>query len=380
MQIAFRVDSSTIIGHGHVMRCLTLADALVRVQKNKEINISFITKAHQGNINHLIRNKGYQLELLPIGDKALKQEDSNTWLGCKSEQDATQTITAIKALSPINLLIVDHYAIDKAWHQQVRPFYQQLMVIDDLANRPLDCNVLLDQTLNCQAERYKHFVPEYCHLFLGQNYMLLRDEFVNLREKAKVRREQQSKQLTQANIMITMGGGDPDNLSELALLAIEKLRADFPAITATLVLSSQSKHLESLKQRLRKLPWCRLVTDCQAMADLMLDAYIAIGASGSTAWERCCLGLPCLTTVNAENQQLIAKNLSDAGASINLGWHKDISIKMITIQLQSLLSTPQKYLTMVDRCFSTCDGQGATRVAKALVAKQLTLRSKSNEK
>ncbi|MBL4942737.1 MAG: UDP-2,4-diacetamido-2,4,6-trideoxy-beta-L-altropyranose hydrolase [Colwellia sp.] len=369
MHIAFRVDSSTIIGHGHVMRCLTLARALTHLQKHIKVNISFITKANQGNINHLINQANYQLVLLPIGNQLIEQKNSDTWLGCTPEHDAEQCITAIKKIAPIDLFIVDHYAIAKSWHQRVKPYYQKLMVIDDLANRLLDCDFLLDQTLNCHKEHYQSLVPEHCQLLLGQDYMLLRDEFLALRAQAKSHREQQSTQLTQANILITMGGGDPDNLSELALLAIEKLHTYLPNVSATLVLSSQSKHIKLLLQRQKKSPWCQLVIDSKNMAQLMLSADIAIGASGATAWERCCLGLPSLMTINAVNQQVIAKNLADTDASINLGWHKNITSDMITTQLKRILASPSSYLTMVKHCFSACDGRGASKVAQSLIAK-----------
>ncbi len=385
MHIAFRVDSSTIIGHGHVMRCLTLAHAITCAPKQFEITISFITKENQGNINHLISNAGFQLILIAIGNNTIKQENSDTWLGCTPEQDALQTIASIKKLSPIDLLIVDHYAIAKSWHQLVKPYYQKLMVIDDLANRLLDCDFLLDQTLNRNKEHYQSLVPEHCSLLLGQDFMLLRDEFAALKAQAKIRRKRhitqqstlQGIQLTQANILITMGGSDPDNLSELALLAIKKLRVDFPNISATLVLSSQSKHIKTLQQQQKYFPWCKLVIDTQTMAKLMLNADIAIGASGATSWERCCLGLPCLTIINAENQQFVAKNLALANASINLGWYQQVSIDAITEQLHALLKNQKIYVAMVESCFSTCDGQGAARVAKALITAENYIEEKN---
>jgi len=376
MYIAFRVDSSTTIGHGHVMRCLTLAQALVRTKNSNtnsnKINISFITKANIGNINHLINKaNNYRLTLIATGEQTIKQEYSNTWLGCTPEQDAKQTITALKTLPPIDLLIVDHYAIGKLWHQQVKPYCQQLIVIDDLANRPFDCDVLLDQTLNRQAEQYKALLPKHCQLLLGQNYMLLRDEFSALATQAKIRRSQQSKHLTQAHILITMGGSDPDNLSKLALLAVEKLKTNFPNINATLVLSSKSNHLKSFQQKQLTFPWCTLITDCENMAQLMLNSDIAIGASGATAWERCCLGLPSLITINAENQQLIATNLAESGAGINLGWHQQITIDTLSKQMRNLLSDPQHYLSMVDNCFNVCDGQGTVNVANFIIKELL---------
>lgn len=365
MHIAFRVDSSTIIGHGHVMRCLTLAHALVRVQK--DARISFISKANQGNINHLICNAGFQLVLIATGEHVIDQSDCGTWLGCSSQQDANQTIDAVKMLPAINLLIADHYAIDSKWHQKLAAYCQALMVIDDLANRPLKCDILLDQTLNRQAQQYHSLLPEHCQMLLGQDYMLLRDEFAQWRSQAKAQRQQKNLDLTKANIFISMGGGDPDNLSERALLAIKNLHNEYPDITATIVLSSQAKHLASIQAIQQNLPWCQLITDSNNMSELMVNATIAIGASGSTAWERCCLGLPSLISINAENQQLIAKNLTLANACINLGWFEYIDTKVITTQLKTLIQTPEKYITMVDNCFKVCDGLGADLIVKQII-------------
>jgi UDP-2,4-diacetamido-2,4,6-trideoxy-beta-L-altropyranose hydrolase len=122
------------------------------------------------------------------------------------------------------------------------------------------------------------------------------------------------------------------------------------------------------------------------MGDLMLSADIAIGASGATAWERCCLGLPSLITVNAENQQLIAKNLTDVGATINLGWHQEITIDTMANALEKLFNEPKTYLTMAENNLNCCDGLGASRVAKILIdristkqIKEVTVRSTNDE-
>lgn len=368
MHIAFRVDSSTIIGHGHVMRCLTLAHVLTK----HGLICSFISKAHQGNINHLISQHNYQLMLLPVGQQVISLQDTNTWLGCTIEDDVKQCIQLIEAMIPIDCLIVDHYALDKNWHQQIRPFCKYLMIIDDLANRALDCDILLDQTLNRDETQYQGLLPSHCKMLLGQNYMLLRDEFIHSRTHAKAKRLEGLITLTHANILISMGGGDPDNLSQKALLSIESLISVFPKLTVNLIVSSQSEHLISLKSYTDRFEWCSLITDSQDMAKLMLFSDIAIGASGSTAWERCCLGLPSLITINAENQQLIAENLTTAGASINLGWHQKIEQKSISNEIEKLINNPLEYRTMVNNCFDVCDGKGAKRLANTLVTKMLT--------
>lgn len=372
MHIAFRADSSTIIGHGHIMRCLTLAHALVaQVKNNKDLTlqISFICRDQPNNINQLISQTDFTLITLPLGEQVINQQDSTTWLTCSQKQDAQQCIKAIESLSsvPVDMLIVDHYAIDRQWHKIVASHYQQLMVIDDLANRSLQCDVLLDQTLNRQAKNYQQLIPENCLLLLGQNYMLLRYEFSQLQKQAMIQRQLRSKQLSAANILISMGGSDPDNVSERVLLAIAQLQQRYPDVTASLVLSSQSKHLKKVAALSDSFTWCTLIIDTKNMAALMLTADIAIGASGATAWERCCLGLPSLTTVNAKNQQLIANNLADAGASINLGWHQKVSGEMISTAIKTLFNNPKAYLAMVNNNFFCCDGLGANRVAQVLL-------------
>lgn len=364
MHIAFRVDSSTLIGYGHVMRCLTLAHALAKFGWQ----ISFISKTHMGNINHIITAHDYQLLEMAIDTQTVIQQDTSTWLASTQTQDAKQAINLLKEISPVDCLIVDHYAIDLQWQQLLRPYCKKLMVIDDLANRPFDCDLLLDQTLNRTAIAYHPLTPSHCQLLLGQSFMLLRDEFANNRSTAIKRRQVVSDKLKASNILISMGGSDPDNLSYTGLLALAKLRQVLPEISASIVLSSQSKHLEQIKRYCQQHAWCQLITDSNNMAELMLTADIAIGASGATAWERCCLGLPSLLTINADNQNLIANNLSEVGASINLGWHEDIDSEVIYQALYQLVSDKQRYQAMVKACFASCDGQGAAKAASIIRA------------
>jgi UDP-2,4-diacetamido-2,4,6-trideoxy-beta-L-altropyranose hydrolase len=385
MHIAFRVDSSTIIGYGHVMRCLTLARALSYKLKTQQkykpenvkvstgdadVVISFICRDHQGHINQLILDENYKLLLLPTAAQEINPKNSDSWLGTTFEEDAQQCINLLKKLPLIELLIVDHYAIDHQWHTLMRPYYQKLLVIDDLANRLLACDYLLDQTYNRNKASYLQLVPENCQLLLGKNYILLRDEFELLRIRAQRQRKERIKEMKKGshavNILITMGGTDPDNLSQFALLAIHELMEKLPSITVNLVISSQSIHLASLTAFCKEHPWANLVLNSKNMASLMLSADIAIGASGGTAWERCCLGLPCLTTINAENQQLVAKNLSLAGAIINLGWHQDLTTSALTLAINDVLNNVNIYEKMTNACFSICDGKGVARAVNEI--------------
>ena len=416
MHIAFRVDSSTIIGYGHVMRCLTLAHAFAREYteqhslnlhqstsnlsiNDKPLRISFICRDHPGNINKRILDEKYSLLALPALEQARNTTEittnstpitteSSSWLGTSAAQDVQSCIAYLKDLPRIDLLVVDHYAIDGQWQQLLKPYYQQLLVIDDLANRQHICDFLLDQTFKCSPHSYSLLIPAHTHLLLGECYILLRDEFSTLKNSALLRRKSYANTENQAsqnithqviptNILISMGGTDPDNLSELALYAIEQLNTQSSHISATLVISSQSIHLSSLTIFCLQRSWLTLIIDSQNMADLMLSADIAIGACGGTAWERCCLGLPCLTSINAENQQLIATRLSAEKAIINLGWHKDITVDHIYSTLHSLLNDKERYKTISDAGFTVCDGMGAKRVAKTVLAKLLPMTDNS---
>jgi len=371
MNIVFRVDSSTIMGIGHIMRCLTLADNLAK----RNATMYFISQPHQGNINAVIEQHGHALVSIFIkNNHTIIQQDSNSWLGCLIEEDAQASIEQLNKIKStleekqqIDWLIIDHYAINDHWHTLLKPHVKNIMVIDDLANRQLHCDLVLDQTLNRKKSDYQPLVQSQCKLLLGQEYVLLRDEFYQLREQAKIKRLANTDRLNSISILISMGGSDPDNVSKQALLAIQSMIIHHANISVNLVISNQSQHLSSLQQLCETLPWCNVIINCQKMAKLMLLADIAIGASGSTAWERCCLGLPSLTVINAENQKLIANNLAAVGASINLGWFEELTIEKIAQALTELIKNPLQYITMVEQCFNVCDGQGAIRVANKVL-------------
>lgn len=386
--IAFRVDSSSIMGYGHVMRCLTLAQALLE-QFGKQAGqlqgdsllISFICREHQGHINRLIKEAGFNLislgTLNNLTASTILQTDTDTWLGVNHEKDASDCVVKINTLPFINLLIVDHYAIDYKWQTLISSYCQALMVIDDLANRRHHCDILLDQTYGRNKDCYLKLSPQYCQLLIGEQYMLLRGEFSILRKNSQRKRalyiqelkNKQVKDIVSTNILVSMGGSDPDNLTQTSLNGIKNFLETNSNldVTSTVIISSQSKHRSSIKKFCKEHDWATLIVDCQEMAELMLLADLAIGASGTSAWERCCLGLPCLSTVNAENQQLIANNLEQAGAIINLGWFESICQADISSAITSVLCNVKAYEAMATACFNIGNGRGAIKVAEHII-------------
>jgi len=179
MNICFRVDSSTIIGTGHVVRCLTLAGKL----RAKGNDISFICRELPGNIIDQVLSAGYDVYRLPMtnyDDLSHKEtENHQAWLAVDRPTDARQTEDILKSLgTAVDLLVVDHYALDISWEKEVREYCENLMVIDDLADRKHICDFLLDQNYYKNLEhRYDNLVPRACIKMLGPSYALLRPEF-----------------------------------------------------------------------------------------------------------------------------------------------------------------------------------------------------------
>lgn len=193
MKVVFRADASIEIGTGHVMRCLTLADAL----RARGASCYFICKLHEGNLIKLIESKGYvvySLALVNLKDERTTYQKSIPhfeWLGGSQSQDAKLCEPVLKSLKP-NWLIVDHYALSSEWENLLQPYFDKLFVIDDLADRSHNCDLLLDQTFGRSSEDYHSLTPPNCNVMCGPGYALLRAEFSFLRPYSLSRRDRKS--------------------------------------------------------------------------------------------------------------------------------------------------------------------------------------------
>jgi len=350
------------MGSGHVMRCLTLANKL----RSRGAEITFITRHHPGCMVDDIEKERHKVILLSVPN-AIYQERSDdvghaSWLGVSWEQDAEETSLAIGDSRP-DWLIVDHYGIDARWHLELRNQVGQIMAIDDLADRTLDCDMLLDQAYGRQEDDYWQRVPSNCQMFLGSRYALLRPEFSKLRAIAIEKR----KAFNGVNrILVSMGGMDPDNVTAIVLKGLSGV--DWKRNpTIDVVLGGNAPHLEEIVVFAKKSALDILVsTDVTDMADRMLTADLAIGAGGATSWERCCMGLPSLTTVISENQLEIVRQLQNQGSIQSLG-HSDrlTSVKVKDAVSKTLLSN-DILMEMSRKGFDVTDGEGAYRVFEVM--------------
>ena len=358
MNVAFRVDASVIMGSGHVMRCLTLAEELVR----QGARIFFICRTLQGNMCDFLEKKGYTVYRLPYQGEYRAGADRQTiWSGETWQVDAGQTRLALEEIvDSIDWLIVDHYGLDNQWEKLMRPIVENIMVIDDLADRQHDCDILLDQNLYFEmGKRYNGLLPAYCKKLLGPQYALLRPEFYEARDSLRLRSGNVER------VLIFFGGSDPTNETSKALTALQRLPK--LKLTVDVVVGSINPHRDQIRNLCRDIPGTIYHCQVSNMAALMAQADLAIGGGGSTTWERCYLGLPAITLVLAKNQEETSKVVAEAGASMLIGWHTAVSEVDIAEKIIYTVQHPEVLREMANIGFQLTDASGGERSVETIV-------------
>ena len=320
MKAVFRVDSSTQIGSGHLMRCLTLAGQL---HKEKQAEILFLSRDLPGNLAKLVQEKGYRLALLPRVEENTALEGYAKWLTVTQDEDARECMDVLCEEAPVDMLVVDSYAIDERWESRVRSFVQKIMVIDDLANRKHDCDILLDQNFYLDKDaRYHGLVPEHCQLLLGPQHALLREEFYEAKKHLR-KRDGEIR-----NILVFYGGSDLTNETMKALQAIVRLE-NCSALTVNVIVGGSNPYKNEVEAICQQYDFFHYYCQVDNIAEFMNAADLALGAGGTTTWERCFLGLPTLVTAIAENQVEICKDCSRAGYIRYLGLSFEVTVQQI---------------------------------------------------
>ncbi|MBQ0941888.1 UDP-2,4-diacetamido-2,4,6-trideoxy-beta-L-altropyranose hydrolase [Ideonella sp. 4Y16] len=346
-RLLVRADASTTLGAGHVMRTLTLANAW----RERGGEALFVCREAPGHLGDLVVARGHGLRLLPPEAAA-------------PAQDALQTLQASadwRGATPLDWALVDHYGLAADWERPWRGPAARVAVIDDLADRAHDVDLLLDQNLGRQATDYDALVPAQARRLIGPAHALLRPEFAARRTDSLARRANGELR----HLVISMGGSDPGGATARCLAALAAAPA-LPLARVTVVLGPQAQTLAQVRQALAALP---LPTELRLnepdMASLLASADLALGAAGGSAWERCCLGLPTLLLVLADNQAPGARALAAQGAALSLGGPDDLPQALVPA-LQAL-SEPARLLALSRAAAALCDGLGAARVVQALL-------------
>jgi len=350
MRVSIRVDASSQIGTGHFMRCLTLADALQ--QRGAQARI--VSRNMPEHLRDMLAAKGHEFIRLVSRPR---EENSDRlshahWLGTSQHADAQDTVQVLSDQT-WDWLVVDHYALDARWESALRQTAKNILVIDDIADRQHDCDVLLDQNFYADMDtRYAGKVPPHCQLLLGPRYALLREEFRQLRDQVKPRIGPVKR------VLVFFGGVDADNYTACAIAALAGLTT--PDLQVDVVIGAQHPFREELEFKCAEYGFsCYVQT--HRMAELMAAADLAIGAGGSATWERCCLGLPCIVMAIAENQEQAAQDLATTGAIKFVAGKSEIA----AAQLERIIAETRESEWINGASLSALhlvDGQGVNRV------------------
>lgn len=335
------------------MRCLTLADAL----RARGAHVGFVCRDLDGHLMALLRTRGVDVRALPApASGAFKDEPGYAgWLGVPERTDAVETIAALPNAQP-DWLVVDHYGLGSEWERQVRTRVGRLLVIDDLADRLHDCDVLLDPNHWVDLDRrHVGLVPEQCQVLTGAEYALLGPEYANARRTASVRDG------LVRRVFVYFGGSDPHDITGMTLAVLS--RPEFGHLDVDIVVGPNNTHRRAIHTQAARRPRTFVHEPRAHLADLMAGADLACGAAGVATWERMCLGLPSLVVCIADNQRPTCEALSAEGLIQYVGDWTSVGPEDLARALRQVLAEPERLTRLSTRGARLIDGLGASRVA-----------------
>jgi UDP-2,4-diacetamido-2,4,6-trideoxy-beta-L-altropyranose hydrolase len=348
------------MGSGHLRRCLALASAL----RQRGARIEFLCRKHPGNLNHEVVAAGHELhELEPPGPPAAlaAARHYEHWLGADAHSDANETAKRIAAGGKLDLLVVDHYAIDARWEKAIRGQTRRLVVIDDLADREHACDVLVDSAPGSRKfDRYSRLAPG-ARLLIGPGFALLRGEFAQASpaDRDEVRR-----------IVITFGAVDGSGYS---VRAVSALRAALPhEVALDVVIGSTSPQVEVLRRLATEDDALHVHESPDDVASIFSRADLAVISAGVTAWECAALGLPAVATAIVPNQAAVAAALAELPCALLAqpgSFERDVA------DCASVLSRQRPLRQLFAKnARAAVDGRGASRVARIALPEDLSVR------
>lgn len=362
MRVAFRTDASQTIGTGHLMRCLTLADAL----QKQGAEVRFLMRHLAENLEPLVVGRGHELVRMDT-----PEEDGHTghgdllhahWLGATQARDADLALDHLSG-EPWDWLVVDHYALDHQWEIRMHQVANRILVIDDLADRGHTCDLLLDQNRPRESEVYHPLCPPRCPLLLGPGYALLRDEFPEARSITSPRRH------TPQRVFVFYGGVDATNETAKALRCLSALGISWQV---DVVIGSTNPHQDEIRKLVDALDQGVLHVGTTDMAKLMAQSDLSLGAAGTATWERASVGLPVLATVVADNQREIGQEIQRLELGLCLGNAAEVNETFIEKVLVELVQDPERLQRYSEAGWILVDGRGVTRVIQEMARLQET--------
>lgn len=370
MRIAIRVDASRQIGTGHLRRCLSIAEALASVGAE----VRFVIRRLDDVAAAAFGSSRFPVDWLsaPDGDRATSEADAPShlhWAGVEPSVDASETVEALQAWSPA-LVIVDHYAFDARWHDQVRDGLAcRMMAIDDLGDRALAVDVLLDANLADHARKYAGRLKTGTRILGGPHFAILGEAYRSQPPHAfspMVR-----------SIGVFMGGTDPDGASTRVLHDVRSAGFGGPV---EIVSTSANPHLMHLRAACDADSAATLTLDLPDLAAFYARHDLQIGGGGTANYERCRMGAPGISITLAANQLAVVPQLAALGAlrvarlEGGADWPGLEDAPLLADTVRALIADQDSRRELSEKGRALVDGRGTERIALCLLASTLQVR------
>ncbi len=273
--IIFRADANEYIASGHVMRCLSIADALFSLGEE----VAFITSDE--NATEMIRKRGHKAICL------------NTDWNDK-EGELGRIIPELDRLHP-DLLIVDSYQVTHKYLETLRK-HVKLAYIDDLNAFDHPVDIVINYSIYAHDMEY----PENKTYLLGTKYTPLRKQF-DIPEHLLAESIENRMNCKIKQILITTGASDPYHLTEKIIEVIinEQDLNDYKLSVVKGRFCDAHALTRLADQNQNRV---RVLENVENMAELMLESNMAVSAGGSTLYELCACCIPTVTFSYANNQ------------------------------------------------------------------------------
>ena len=338
--IFFRADADTRMGTGHVMRCLALAQACL----DDGERATLVAASAPSALEDRLKAEGMEVVHLQVEPG--------------SAEDAQQTADLAREAGA-SALVLDGYQFEADYQKALRDSSGPLLVIDDDGRvGHYTADVVLNQNLHANEELYSSR-EAYTRLLLGTRYVALRREFMNWKDWKRLIPE------TAKKVLVTMGGGDPDNVTLEAIHALRKSKVE--GLEAVVVAGASNPNFEALSAAAKgsKVP-VRLERNAEDMPKLMAWADLAVAAGGTTAWELAFMGLPSIVLTLADNQRCSAHALAEKGAFVHLGESGAVTREAIAQAVAELSESETARRELSQRGSRLVDGLGVKRVLEVL--------------
>ncbi len=286
-----------------------------------------------------------------------------------ADTPAAQRAAILAATGRCDLLVVDRYGANAGLETEMRSASVLTVALDDLADRVLDADIVVNPTPAIAATSYHRWMRPEARLLHGPDFAILRRQFSARRRRSLARLADRDRP---DRVLVAFGGTDPVDGTTLALEALRAL----PVQHIDVVLGAKAPHLDAVRASVASFGGrARLFVDAAEMADIVAESDLAIGAPGTGTWERACLGLPSLLVGIAENQRANARTAKEAGAGLLSGFltsdARETVAACLRRDIERVLTEPQLFRRMLAAAAALCDGRGAMRLAAAFTPASL---------